>query len=290
MTMYRNIVIGFDGSDFSHAALQEASAWLSRHGGKGLLVQAVYFDEEEFGMVPDLLAKRLVAAKTASKEAARQAAVEFGVAVTEMIREGEAAKVVTEAARQHGADLIVLGTHGRRGFKRLLIGSVTAEVLLNAPCDVLVVKQECQGCTGHYRTLLVPFDGSPASRHALERGCQLARLDQGVVHVVYVIPRYEEMLDFWKTAAMETALRDEATKLLLVAKEQAAEVGVAVQPHLAEGSVPEEIGFLAEQLGVDLIVMGSHGWRGMDKSIIGSTAERVMMGAHTPLLVTREGI
>jgi nucleotide-binding universal stress UspA family protein len=62
------------------------------------------------------------------------------VRVERVVREGPSTQVILEAAKEFGADLIVIGTHGRTGFRRLLLGSVTEEVLRKAPCPVLTVK------------------------------------------------------------------------------------------------------------------------------------------------------
>jgi nucleotide-binding universal stress UspA family protein len=62
------------------------------------------------------------------------------VRVERVVREGPSTQVILEAAREFAADLIVIGTHGRTGFRRLLLGSVTEEVLRKAPCPVLTVK------------------------------------------------------------------------------------------------------------------------------------------------------
>ena len=64
------------------------------------------------------------------------------VRVERALREGMSTQVILETAKETGADLIVIGTHGRTGFRRLLLGSVTEEVLRKAPCPVLTVKAQ----------------------------------------------------------------------------------------------------------------------------------------------------
>ena len=77
------------------------------------------------------------------------------VRVEKVIREGPSTQVILDAAREFGADLIVMGTHGRTGFRRLVLGSVAEEVLRKAPCPVLTVKTEEPG--GRH-----PADAGPA--------------------------------------------------------------------------------------------------------------------------------
>ena len=195
--------------------------------------------------------------------------------------------MIVETAGEKKADLIALGTYGRKGLKRLLMGSVTSQVILNAPCDVLVVNKECTQCTGKYRSLLVPFDGSESSKKALIRAGELAKLDGGEITVLYVIPRYEEMMDFFKTEAINKSLFQEAEKIVDVAKKIAADLGVQIKAVVQEGHASEKIVEIAETLKNDLIVTGTHGWRGMNKALMGSTAERIIAHASRPILIVR---
>jgi len=284
--MYANIIIGYDDSPFSMAAVREITAWLKLHGGAATLVHGVYFDEEEFGLKPQLLRERADNGHAACDKAVAKAA-EHGVTLPVVVREGEPPEVIATLATERGADLIALGTYGRRGLKRLVMGSVTAKVIMAAPCDVLVVKSECDACTGVYPSVLVPYDGSPSGRRAIETACRFAGEDGSAVTLLYVIPRYEEMIGFFKTESVKNSLRDEARKILDSGVALAAEHGVRVETLVSEGHAADRIVETVAANRTDLIVMGSHGWRGLDKSIMGSTAERVIMAADCPVLVTR---
>jgi nucleotide-binding universal stress UspA family protein len=167
------------------------------------------------------------------------------------------------------------------------MGSVTSQVILNSHCDVLVVNKECTQCTGIYRSLLVPFDGSASSKKALLRACELAKLDGGEITVLYVIPRYEEMMDFFKTETITKSLFQEAEKIVGGAKQLAAQQGVQIKAVVQEGHASEKIIEIADKFKNDLIIMGTHGWRGMNKAIMGSTAERIIANASRPILIVR---
>ncbi len=171
--MYKNIIVAFDGSEYSRAALVESSNWIKRHGGKIILVHAVYFDEEEFAIAPEQRERRFKLGKEACYQTKDMVLSEFGVQAEALVCEGEPPDVIVDIAREKKADLISMGTHGRRGIKRLVMGSVTSKVIANASCDVLVVKKPCAECTGEYKSILVPFDGSEFSKKALDRACKL---------------------------------------------------------------------------------------------------------------------
>jgi len=285
--MYNNIVVGYDGSDFSRAALKEVAGWIKRHGGKASLVHGVFFDEEEFGIAPVQLEKRVELGKKICYQARETALSEFGIELESLVCEGEPPDVVVNTARGKDADLIALGTHGRKGIKRLLMGSVTSRVIMDSPCDVLVVKRPCGDCGGRFGSILVPFDGSASSIKALERSCQLSKLDDSEVSALYVIPRYEEMMGFFKTESVKRSLADEAEKILGKAREAASALGVTIKTDIQEGQAAEKTVESAGILKSDLVVMGSHGWRGVNKAIMGSTAERVITLASCPVLVAR---
>ena len=287
--MYNSIVVGYDESLSSKAALKEASRWVKIHGGKLFLVHAVYFDQEEFSILPSQMEKRFEFGTSVCRQAKTDLQSEFGLngSVESFVCEGEPPEVIVETAEGKKADLIALGTYGRKGIKRLLMGSVTSQVVLNSSCDVLVVNKECTQCTGKYSSLLVPFDGSDSSKKALARACDLVKLDGGEITVLYVIPRYEEMVDFFKTETIKKSLFQEAEKIAEGAKKLAAARGVEIKAVVQEGHAGDKIVEICGTLQNDLIVMGTHGWRGMDKAIMGSTAERIIAQASRPILVVR---
>ncbi|MCK9420518.1 MAG: universal stress protein [Nitrospirae bacterium] len=287
--MYNSIVVGYDESLSSKAALKEASRWVKVHGGKLLLIHAVFFDQEEFTILPSQMEKRFEFGTKVCLDAKKSLQSEFGLngSVESYICEGEPPEVIVETAQTNKSDLIALGTYGRKGFKRLLMGSVTSQVIMNSPCDVLVVTRECTRCTGKYSSMLVPFDGSESSKKALVRACELSRLDGGEITVLYVIPRYEEMMDFFKTETITKSLFQEAEKIADVAKKLAAEQGVQIKAVVQEGHASDKIIELSDKFKNDLIVMGTHGWSGMNKAIMGSTAERIIANAERPILIVR---
>ncbi|MBI5408304.1 MAG: universal stress protein [Nitrospirae bacterium] len=286
--MYETIVVGFDDSLNSRAALIEASNWIKRHGGKIIVVHAVYFDTEEFGIAPEQQEKRLKVGEKMCLQTKERLTSEFGIEVQSLLCEGDPPTVIVDIAKEKKADLIVLGTYGRRGLNRLLMGSVTSQVIVNSPVDVLVVKKPCTACTGAYKSILVPFDASVYSQKALNQALHLAKINSAEVTVLYVIPRYEEMLGFFKTESIKKSLYREAQGILDVAKRiSSGNGGISLKTEIQEGQPGEEIIKTAANLKNDLIIMGSYGYRGVNKAIIGSTAERVIINASCPILVVK---
>lgn len=285
--MYKNIVVGYDGSEFSKAAFKEAAFWVKKHGGKVYLVHAVYFDSEEFAILPSQLEKRFELGGKVCLEAKKAIQEEVGLEAESFVCEGEPPEVLIDIGRGKNADLIALGTYGRRGLKRLLMGSVTTQVILDAPCDVLVVKRPCSKCTGSYASILLPFDGSETSRKAMARAIELSKTDGSQITVLYVIPRYEEMVEFFRTDSIRNSLRKEAEKVIKEAEKAAKDQGVSVKTEIREGHVADEIIRASETLKSDIIIMGTYGWRGVNRAVIGSTSNRVITFAVCPILVVK---
>ena len=285
--MYNKILVGFDGSEFSRAALLEAANRIKRRGGKVILLNAVYFDEEEFGNKPEQLEKRMESGKKICSGAKEMVRKEFGIDIESIVSEGEPPEVIARTAQEMNADLIAMGTHGRRGIKRFIMGSVTSGVIGHAPCDVLVVKKPCTRCTGEFTSILLPFDGSAFSKKALSHAYALAKDEGSEVTALYVIPRYEEMIGFMKTDSIRKSLHKEAERIIDLAKQSVSSNGVTLATAIEEGNAADKIVETANRMKHDLIVMGSYGWRGVNKAILGSTTERVIMNASCPIMVVK---
>ncbi|MHB8791781.1 MAG: universal stress protein [Thermoleophilia bacterium] len=287
MNTYNNIILGFDDSKYSRAALVETLSWAKVHNSNVTMVHAVFFDSEEFSISPGQLEDRLCQGKAACEKAVEDYSSEFGIDIEYLVIQGEPHEVITKVAREREADLIAMGTYGRKGLRRMIMGSVTAGVILDSPCDVLVVKKPCEECSGHYRDILIPYDGSEPSRRAVERVIYITNSDERSATMLYVIPRYEEMIGFFKTDAIEQSIQEEATRIVLEGERLAAGKGLNANTMIEKGRAADKIVESARELKSDLIVIGSHGWHGMDKSILGSTAERVIAHSPIPILIVR---
>jgi nucleotide-binding universal stress UspA family protein len=103
------------------------------------------------------------------------------------------------------------------------------------------VKKECTVCTGSYEALLVPFDGSNSSKKALVRACGLSKSDGSEITVLYAIPRYEEMMDFFKTETIKKSLYQEAEKIVEQAKKIAAGYAYRCCRRRKEGHANDKI-------------------------------------------------
>jgi len=206
---------------------------------------------------------------------------------------GDPVQVIADQAVSDSADLIVMGTHGRSGFERLLIGSVTEKVLRLAPCPVLAVPPHVStpvAAEALFSRVLCPLDFSPASLQALRFAFVFARLAKGRVTVVHACevadePRLHAYLGEVRRQALDIA-RDRLHALL------ADEPGTSgdVEPIVVLGRPSREILNIASQQVSDLIVMGAQGRGGVGLALVGSTTQDVIRAATCPVLVVRSAV
>ncbi len=138
--MYKKIMVGYDGTKFSDCALKEAMALAKDSGAKLLLVTAPEINVELQAMAPEANELMEKKARTDLDLAAAKVKKAGLTCEAKIVVTASAQESLVETAKKSKVDLIVLGTHGRTGLMRLLMGSTTARVIGHAHCNVLVVR------------------------------------------------------------------------------------------------------------------------------------------------------
>lgn len=143
-----------------------------------------------------------------------------------------------------------------------------------------------------FKHILVPVDGSSTSMLAVSKAAELAKAFGSAVTAVYVIDPYPFTgvgADFaYGQAQYLSAATAEANAALEAVKQAMQEAGVAVTLVVGEGhAVHDGVVRALESTGADLVVMGSHGRRGLERLMLGSVAQRVLSAVHVPVLVVR---
>lgn len=144
-----------------------------------------------------------------------------------------------------------------------------------------------------FKHILVPVDGSETSLKAVSKAAEMAKVFGSDVTAVYVLDPYPFTgvgADFaYGQAQYLSAATAEANKALEEVTKVMAAAAVPVKTLVGEGhAVHEGIARVAESVGADLVVMGSHGRRGLEKLVLGSVAQRVLQTVHVPVLVVRD--
>ena len=219
-----------------------------------------------------------------------------GIAVTTRVATGIPSEEVITAARAEDSDLIVVGTRGKTGLAHVLLGSTAERVIRGAPCPVLTVRMEQtdtedEGVLSRSVTLeriLVPVDFSDCSLDALEYASVVAQQAKASLMLLHVLEPVSYGLDFTLGhSRTREQVRETWTKRLeeLASSHQHPQVPVASQ--LRGGLPADSILDSAQTLPCDLIVMGTHGRRGISHAFSGSVAEAVLRKARCPVLTVR---
>lgn len=142
-----------------------------------------------------------------------------------------------------------------------------------------------------YSKILIPLDGSDLAEEALEAAVPLARAFGAPVLLLGVLDLTAGMYDVYSEAFSPVDLRAQLETFLDAAlaraQAQAEGEGLTASRFLRVGVPPEEIADLAQEQGVDLIVMTTHGRKGLSHVLLGSVTERVIRTAPCPVLVVR---
>jgi nucleotide-binding universal stress UspA family protein len=209
------------------------------------------------------------------------------------IREGAAAAGIVEAAAN--ADLLVMGTHGRGGFERLLLGSTTEKVIRTAPCPVLTVPPHAEGAPldvpAAFKRIVCATDFSPSSRKALEYALSLAQEADARLTLVHALDwpflePGEDPLDQSLAVSRQEALEDLEERLRRAIPEEA-RTWCEPEERLVAGRAHREIVSIAAETGAGLIVMGAQGRGALDRAFFGSTTSQVVRHATCPVLTVR---
>jgi nucleotide-binding universal stress UspA family protein len=199
-------------------------------------------------------------------------------------------EIVRHATESH-ADLIVMGTHGRSGFDRMLLGSATERTLAKAPCAVLTIPpktSEPGSKDARFHRVLCAVDFSPSSVLALTQARNLAA-DDAKVWAVHVVEREPA---FQLVPAMATGAPDDPLVIMRTARERLSKVvsvaapGGQVSEIVTDGDAADEIVRSAADVHADLIVIGAHaGHAGLLG--FGSTTNHVIRAASCPVLTLK---
>jgi nucleotide-binding universal stress UspA family protein len=316
--MYQNILLPTDGTD---NAQQGVTFGLALAKAIGAQVTALVVTEpmvaypvhpelvDALASIVDEINAAAAAAATRRLQAIRQKATALGIQCDELNLFGRLpAEEILEAAKDRGCDLIVMASHGRRGVARMLLGSQAFEVVTRANVPVLIVRvdddrreaepggqQKPNAITVPSR-VLIATDGSELADKGMEQGLELAaRIGARVTFVVASgiasglnlpnIPAVR-LLSNIHDVARPTGEAAEALlgrcSAIALSKNVAAET-VHARNRVASDAILD----VADERRCDLIVMASHGHRGIQRLMLGSEAYNVVGRSKVPVLVVR---
>lgn len=288
--MYDEILLPTDGSDHATAAASHAlsladacDATLHVLGVADVAGAAGVFDA---GGVDSSFVEQLTERAAADTEAVATAHDEVERAVVE----GDPAEAIVDYAETNGIDMLVMGTHGRRGIRRLVAGSVTEQVLRLSPVPVFTVRRADEITDGTtpaagYDQVLLPTDGSDPANHAVEHGIAIAEAYDATVHALNVVDvsAVAAQSDITPANAVLEQLRKQGEETTAAIADEARAAGLTAETAVLEAFPSGGILDYADEHGIDCIVMGTHGRTGLGRVLLGSTAERTIRRAEMPV-------
>lgn len=296
MTDIRRILCPVDFSDASRHALDHAAVIARWYGAAVTLLHVstpVYVMEGPlfFAALPagatSGVADRTIGAAMQDLAARLSAAGILADVITE--DNHEPARRILACASALGADLLVMGTHGRAGLERLVLGSVTEKVLRNAPCPVLTVPPPViRAMRTPIKRLLCPVDFSEWSLAALRFALSLAQESDARLTILHVLPlpgdQAYEPLD---TPEYRLRCEDQARGHLDVLVADEARQFCEPVTKLIWGTPYRRILEAADEEAIDVIVMGVHSRGIVDRLLVGSTTNQIVRHATCPVLTLR---
>jgi len=285
---FTKILCPTDFSPGAHHALAVAIRLARESGAELVIAHAWHIPPIAYSLeapFPPYIVQQIIDDAEASlDEAMAEARAAGAKSVSSKVLSGVPWMEIVDALEKQTFDLCVIGTHGRTGLSRVLLGSVAEKVTRHAPCPVLAIRPDGEDKPFHHA--LVPTDFSENSVQALDLASELVEPTGSItlLHVIEAPVAYsgatpELGREFDKAAAGALAQQiktHHATKLPITPR---ARIGYPGGQTLAELDADETI---------DLVVMGSHGRTGIRRILLGSVAEKIVRHARCPVLVARQ--
>ena len=290
---FGSILVAVDGSKNALAACGLAGLIAkSAHAGIGLLYVAAYSAPESES--PSAVALRSMLKereKRLFEEAASATGDESLVVERKVIpRPTSIVKAIVDFG-EGKFDLLVLGTRGLGGFRRLAVGSISSGVATHARVPVLVARSSSTREAPSLEHIVVATDGSPNSSRAVVTAAKIAKLTGSrldILHVVHIPETAYAMTRPVPTDQMEEGARSVGEKALDEALALAGKEGVPLTSEMRMGISPAQgIVDFAEEKKADLIVVGARGMGGFRKLLLGSVSNTVLHYAGCSVLVIK---
>jgi nucleotide-binding universal stress UspA family protein len=218
-----------------------------------------------------------------------------GVRTRFSVAEGAPVSAILKSAEDDGARLICLGTHGREGVERLVLGSVAEKVLRKSRCPVLTVSEpgdERAPKEAVFKNILCAVDFSTLSLKAVEYCLSLAQESGGrliLFNAVEWFPDEPTWIGSPSVSDYKTEMEEQVRARLEEVVPKEARVWCDVEIAVRSGKAYRELLEVARERKADLIAMGVRGRNPLDIMLFGSTAQHVVRHAECPVLTISEG-
>lgn len=321
--MFQKILVPVDGSQRAEQALAVAARMARATSGTVVLLRVVTasIDFSWYAInSPTLMETTLRAEMEKAQEYLTKLAASSllnGVQVVTEVIAGEPANTILAVAHTHGADLLVICSHGDTGFKRWMLGSVAQKIARHSSIPVLVLRESTGNLNNEHPEgtrsvrVMVALDGSPLAEASIAPAAYLsAALSAplaGALHLMHIVQlptgsAYDGLQDLFEIEQQKAIMQAKADIAATAQQVQEGELkklhlsvtsSCLVAPDVAETLIEtaelgeQSEGSMSRGNGCDIIAMATHGRSGLQRWVMGSVTERILNATRLPLLIVR---
>jgi nucleotide-binding universal stress UspA family protein len=284
-TMFDDVLVPTDGSDCANAAIRYAEDLAVRYDATVHVLSVV--DSRVLENAPHYEAVReehVELVEDVAEDVVEDLA-DTGCDVEHAVRTAVPHAAILRYVRDQDVDLIAMGTHGRTGVERYLLGSVAEKVVRLADVPVLTVPGSDDGATRYpYESVLAPTDGSDGATAAIAPAVDLASTYDARLHALSVVDTAAMGFDV-RSATIAESLEEAARDAVREVETQARAASVStVETTVVQGTPFRGIRSYVDEHDVDLVVMGTRGHTGLERYLLGSVTEKTVRTSSVPVL------
>lgn len=299
MIHLKKILFPTDFSRCAQQALDFALFMAEQYGAELHMLHAIVLHEEDphnpVHHFPDLeeIHKRLAKLARESMSESIQSHKHRDIDIKMVQQRGIfPAEVILPYAEKNSIDLIVMGTHGRRGLRHFFLGSVTEDVVRRSKAPVLTVReQEKPLKPEEMEHILVPIDFSGHAKMALSHAKEIAKKSKAKLQLLHVVEEtvHPAFYASGKTSIFEFIpdIKEKSEEAMQKMLKEVSGSKLEAEFHVVEGRADYDIVEFAQDKNTDLIVIATHGLSGIEHFLIGSVTEKVVRRAPCPVLTVK---
>lgn len=286
--MYEDILFPFDGSEGAAEALHHAAEIANWTDGEIRLLYVADTTEYSTTRVQSTVVDGQVEHGEDVLETATETLDSLAADYSTDVVQGAPAETIVEYAEKYDHDVIVMPTQGRQGLSRYLLGSVTEKVVRLSSVPVLTARMNPDDeFEFPYEQILLATDGSQSAENAAKHGLDLAAAVDATVHALSTVETDVLGPDV-RSESVTTAGREAAEAAVETIANAAQRRGMdEVVRHVEDGAPAETIIDVIDREGIDAVVMGTTGRRGIKRILLGSVAEKTVRSAPVPVITVR---
>lgn len=296
--MFDKILVPLDGSNLAEIALPYAEELAGSIGAQITLMHVAESDDGEHDhMHRAYMDKMVEITKQNIKKHFEKRSVK-SIKVDSAFLAGYSAEQIVDYAEGRKIALIVMATHGRSGIKRWIVGSVAAKVVSATERPILLIRANDTNQKRRkkqiFKKALVPLDGSKESETIITYMEGLAAKIQAEIVLFHVVAPVQFFYSVPGEASNQSLGPDDINRIVAKRKEYLEtlgaglkEKGIKATSRVIVGEPAKDIIRIADQIHADLVAMSTQGRSGIDRWTLGSTADKVLHGGNTPILLVR---